>query len=67
MKVLKYNKTVGILSTILGIMLSISIGGIILGILFLIIGIVMIGSKKEIWYCNSCKSVIDRRDNSQQS
>ncbi|MBF0205522.1 MAG: hypothetical protein HQK53_01400 [Oligoflexia bacterium] len=60
LEVLKYNKTLGISFIILGILLSLSLAGIVFGIMFLIIGIVMCSSKKEVWYCSSCQSIIDR-------
>ncbi|MBF0314631.1 MAG: hypothetical protein HQK50_09760 [Oligoflexia bacterium] len=66
-QVLRYNKSVSILFVVLGVLLSLSVAGIILGILFLIAGVVMCKTKKEVWYCNSCKSIIDRVDKVLQS
>lgn len=61
-RILKYNKMFGIVFVIIGFLLSISLAGILLGIMFLIVGIVMCTTKKEVWYCSSCKSIINRVD-----
>ncbi|MBF0298672.1 MAG: hypothetical protein HQK51_08130 [Oligoflexia bacterium] len=61
-KILKHNKMFGIVFIVIGIFLSISLAGILLGIMFLVVGIIMCTKKKEIWYCSSCKTIINRVD-----
>ena len=56
----KYNKLITIITIILGILFSITLTGIVIGLLFLIVGLYMVYSKKEVWYCTSCKSIIER-------
>lgn len=56
----KYNNILTAVIIILGVLSLISISGAIIGCLFLVIGLVMAFSKKEIWLCESCMASIDR-------
>ena len=56
----KYNSLLTSTIIFLGVLFSISLAGIVLGAIMLIIGISMAFAKKDVWYCTSCKSVIER-------
>lgn len=55
-----YNKHIGISLVILGLLFSITLVGIFMGVILLGCGVYILVSKKNVWICNECHTLLNK-------